>query len=131
MVARRLPAATDGVDRVAVPGMVRWDVSFEDGVRLHNRHVLAVHGQDIDAADDTEVVTVDLEAFNTPDGDGDQPPSVTLAINNPEPRTADTGSWTGWTPRWSGAWPRRCCRAAGKARRSGSSPRKRRNSARH
>ncbi|MER7167857.1 hypothetical protein ABT336_17525 [Micromonospora sp. NPDC000207] len=57
-----------------------------------------MHGQDIDAADDTEVVTVDLEAFNTPDGDGDQPPSVTLAINNPEQRTADYRKLDGLDP---------------------------------
>ncbi|TDB89808.1 hypothetical protein E1091_14535 [Micromonospora fluostatini] len=71
---------------------------FEDGVRLHNRHVLAVHGQDVEAADGTKVATVDLEAFNAPDGQGDEPPSVTLTINNPEQRTADYSKLDGLDP---------------------------------
>jgi hypothetical protein len=60
----------------------------EDGVRLQDRHVAAVYGQDNDCANDIKVATVDLEAFNSPDG-YDEPASVTLAIDNPEQRTAD------------------------------------------
>ncbi|WP_434742721.1 hypothetical protein [Micromonospora sp. SH-82] len=43
-------------------------------------------------------MTVDLEAFNTPDRHGDQPPSVTLAVNNPEQRTADYSKLEGLDP---------------------------------
>ncbi|MEU9509323.1 hypothetical protein AB0D32_23930 [Micromonospora sp. NPDC048170] len=64
------------------------DCRTEDGVRLHNRHVAAVYGQHSDDANDIKMATVDLEAFNSPDG-YDEPPSVTLAIDNPEQRTAD------------------------------------------
>ncbi|PWR12139.1 hypothetical protein DKT69_24895 [Micromonospora sicca] len=61
----------------------------EGGVRLHDRHVAAVYGQHSDDANEPKVATVDLEAFNSPDGYGDEPPSVTLAIDNPQQRTAD------------------------------------------
>ncbi|MBB5110451.1 hypothetical protein FHU28_000290 [Micromonospora echinospora] len=60
----------------------------EDGVRLHDRHVAAVYGQHHECANDIKVATVDLQAFNSPDG-YDEPPSVTLAIDNPEQRPTD------------------------------------------
>ncbi|MFI6132755.1 DUF6907 domain-containing protein [Micromonospora sp. NPDC051141] len=60
----------------------------EDGVRLHDRHVAAVYGQHHECAKDIKVATVDLQAFNSPDG-YDEPPSVTLAIDNPEQRPTD------------------------------------------
>ncbi|WFE51237.1 hypothetical protein [Micromonospora sp. WMMD1155] len=60
----------------------------EDGVRLHDRHVAAVYGQHHECSNDIKVATVDLQAFNSPDG-YDEPPSVTLAIDNPEQRPTD------------------------------------------
>ncbi len=60
----------------------------EDGVRLHDRHVATVYGQHHECANDIKVATVDLQAFNSPDG-YDEPPSVTLAIDNPEQRPTD------------------------------------------
>ncbi|WP_161557930.1 hypothetical protein [Micromonospora sicca] len=78
--------------RPAEPDCPVWcagDCRTEDGVRLHDRHVAAVHGHHSDDANDIKVATVDLAAFNSPDGYGDEPPSVTLAIDNPEQRTTD------------------------------------------
>ncbi|MGC5660375.1 hypothetical protein ACN261_08215 [Micromonospora sp. WMMD723] len=60
----------------------------EDGVRLHDRHVAIVYGQHHECVNDIKVATVDLQAFNSPDG-YDEPPSVTLAIDNPEQRPTD------------------------------------------
>ncbi|WP_141723287.1 hypothetical protein [Micromonospora matsumotoense] len=48
----------------------------------------AVHGQHHECANDVKVATVDLQAFSSPDGH-DKPPSVTLAIDNPEQRPTD------------------------------------------
>ncbi|MBB5830059.1 hypothetical protein [Micromonospora carbonacea] len=45
-------------------------------------------GQRHECANDIKVATVDLQAFNSPDG-YDEPPSVTLAIDNPEQRPTD------------------------------------------
>ncbi|WP_238424807.1 DUF6907 domain-containing protein [Micromonospora parastrephiae] len=65
------------------------DCRAEDGVRLHDRHVAAIYGQHSDDANEPKLATVDLEAFNSPDGYGDEPPSVTLTIDNPQQRTVD------------------------------------------
>jgi hypothetical protein len=67
----------------------------EDGVRLHGRHVAVVYGHHIDDANDVKMATVNIEAFNSPDGYGDEPPSVTLAIDNPEQSTADMSKVSG------------------------------------
>jgi hypothetical protein len=67
----------------------------EDGVRLHNRHVAAVHGRHIDDANDIKTATVNIEAFDSPDGYGDELPSVTLAIDNPEQPSADMSKLNG------------------------------------
>ena len=67
----------------------------EDGVRLHGRHVATVHGHHIDDANDIKTATVNIEAFNSPDGYDDQPPSVTLTIDNPEQPTADMNKLNG------------------------------------
>ncbi|TWJ25269.1 hypothetical protein JD76_05432 [Micromonospora endolithica] len=78
--------------RPAEPQCPAWcagNCRCEDGVRLHDRHVGAVYGQHRDDANEPKVATVDLEAFNSPDGYGDEPPSVTLAIDNPQQSTAD------------------------------------------
>lgn len=76
------------------PAWCTGNCRADDGVRLHDRHVAIVHGQHSDDANDIKVVTVDLAAFNSPDG-YDEPPSVTLAIDNPEPRTADIAKTDG------------------------------------
>ncbi|MFY1673190.1 hypothetical protein ACN27G_25025 [Plantactinospora sp. WMMB334] len=38
---------------------------------------------------------LNLDAFNSPDGYGDEPPSVTLAIDNPEQPTIDLSKLDG------------------------------------